>query len=134
VSQDTGAEGATAPETLRQKNRDTTTSGKWHLAAPAEGITFSGDTDRGAIVWSSTKETILVNASLVPTAPAVLRGYSTYVRPSSRMRSVSLRKIALGASCSLTVAPTRAAGLYQVAVGSLKGDSGHMHWARRWSR
>jgi hypothetical protein len=41
-----GAEGATAPETLRQKDRDNSKSGKWRHRAPADGITLSGAKDR----------------------------------------------------------------------------------------
>jgi hypothetical protein len=43
------AEGATAPETLRQKDRDSGKSGKWHDGVPADGIILSGNTTDGAL-------------------------------------------------------------------------------------
>ena len=44
------AEGATAPETLRQKDRDGGTKTlERGVDAPAEGITISGAKDRGGI-------------------------------------------------------------------------------------
>jgi len=43
-----GAEGATAPETLRQKNRIVDELWKEARAAPADGITFSGKSTEGA--------------------------------------------------------------------------------------
>jgi len=49
------AEGATAPETLRQKDRDTGKSGKWHDSVPAEGIILSGNTTDGALILGLQK-------------------------------------------------------------------------------
>jgi hypothetical protein len=44
-----GAEGATAPETLRQKDLVSQNSGERRDFALADGITFSGKTDRGGM-------------------------------------------------------------------------------------
>jgi hypothetical protein len=50
------AEGATAPETLRQKDRDISQkSGKWHDGVPADGIILSGNTTDGALNFGLPK-------------------------------------------------------------------------------
>jgi hypothetical protein len=55
------AEGATAPETLRQKDRDIRKSGKWHDGVPADGIILSGNATDGALEFGfqELKETPL---------------------------------------------------------------------------
>ena len=59
-----GAEGATAPETLRQMDRCVTEK-LWRVVphAPAEGITISGERTEGAFCWAHFCG--LLSASLV---------------------------------------------------------------------
>ena len=51
----TDAEGATAPETLRHKNRKGQDTLERGAQAPADGITLSGIQDRGGIIVSANR-------------------------------------------------------------------------------